>query len=102
MYGPFIPDVLPKNLVTYLSGAVEIMVGAGLFVLRFRTLASLGVLILMIAFLPLHLVDVFREAPAIGSKLLAYIRLPLQFVLIGWAWLVHKDARSAAAGKTSA
>ena len=102
MYGPIIPDALPKDVVTYLSGAVEILLGVGLFVQRLRPLASLGVLILMIAFLPLHLADVFRDDPAIGSKLLAYIRLPLQFVLIGWAWLVYRGAREAVAGKTSA
>jgi len=91
MYGPFIPDALPKNLITYLSGAVEILLGTGLFIRRIRPLASLGLLILMIAFFPLHVLDVFREAPAIGSKLLAYIRLPLQFVLIGWAWYVNRQ-----------
>ena len=93
MYGPIIPDGLPKDLVTYLSGVVEILLGVGLFLKRLRRLASLGVLILMIAFLPLHVIDVFRDSPAMGSKLLAYIRLPLQFVLIGWAWWVYKGAR---------
>ena len=102
MYGPFIPDGLPKNLITYLSGAMEMLLGTGLFVPRLRTMASLGLLILMIAFLPLHLADVFRDAPAIGSKLLAYIRLPLQFVLIGWAWLVYKGALKASADGASA
>ncbi len=102
MYGPIIPDALPKDLVTYLSGAVEILLGIGLLIQRLRPLASLGVLILMLTFLPLHLADVFRDDPAIGSKLLAYIRLPLQFVLIGWAWLVYKGAREAVAGKASA
>ncbi len=93
MYGPIIPDGLPKDLVTYISGVVEILLGVGLFIKRVRLWASLGLLILMIAFLPLHVIDVFRDAPAMGSKLLAYIRLPLQFVLIGWAWWVYKGAR---------
>lgn len=102
MYGPIIPDPLPKDIIAYLSGAVEILLGAGLFIRRLRPLASLGVLILMIIFLPLHLADVFRDAPAMGSKLLAYIRLPLQFVLIGWAWSVYHDARSTTARNASA
>ena len=93
MYGPIIPDGLPKDLVTYLSGVVEFLLGVGLFIRRVRLWASLGVLILMIAFLPLHVADVFRDAPAMGSKLFAYLRLALQFVLIGWAWLVYKGAR---------
>jgi uncharacterized membrane protein len=44
--------------------------------------------LLMIAFLPLHIVDVFKDNPAIGSTTLAYIRLPIQFILIYWAWKV--------------
>jgi len=34
--------------------------------------------------------DVFKENPAIGSHQLALIRLPLQFVLILWAWFIAK------------
>jgi uncharacterized membrane protein len=51
-----------------------------------RHKSALAMLLLMVFFLPFHLLDVFKEKPAIGSKLLAYIRLPLQFVLIWWAW----------------
>lgn len=101
MYGPIIPDALSKDLITYLSGAVELLLGVGLFIRSLRPLAGLGVLILMIVFLPLHLWDVFRDEPAMGSKLLASIRLMLQFVLIGWAWLVYKAARDDAARKAS-
>ena len=97
MYGPIIPDALPKDLITYISGAVEILFGAGLFFRRLRLMASMVVLILMIGFLPLHLWDVFRDEPAMGSRSLAYIRLLLQFVLIGWAWLVYKGTCDAAA-----
>ncbi len=102
VYAPFIPDVLPTNLTTYLSGVLELALGVGVFIPRFRRMASLGIFILMIAFLPLHVVDVFRDEPAIGSRLLAYVRLPIQFVLIGWAWFVYNDARAAAAGEASA
>ncbi|MGV9011336.1 MAG: MauE/DoxX family redox-associated membrane protein [Flavobacteriales bacterium] len=93
MYGPIIPDGLPKDLITYLSGAVEFLLGVGLFFQRSRLSASFGVLILMILFLPLHVADVFRDPPAMGSKLLAYLRLPVQFLLIAWALWVYKDAR---------
>lgn len=93
MYGPIIPDGLPKEIITYFSGAVEFLLGVGLFFQRSRLWAGFGVLILMIAFLPLHVADVFRDAPAMGSKLLAFLRLPVQFLLIGWAWWVYKDAR---------
>ncbi len=90
MYDPMIPDALPKHLVNYLVGLLELALGSGVFFPRYRSAATLGIFILMIAFLPLHFVDVFRDSPAIGSKALAYVRLPLQFVLIGWAWFIHK------------
>ena len=90
MYFPFIPDFLPKSAINYLAGIAEIIVGVGVFVPRFRSIATLGILLMMIAFLPLHILDIFKEHPAIGSHQAALIRLPLQFVLIVWAWFIHK------------
>ncbi len=90
MFFPFIPDFLPKEVINYLAGTVEILLGIGVFVPRFRALATLGILLLMVAFLPLHILDVFKEQPAIGSHQAALIRLPLQFVLIFWAWFISK------------
>lgn len=90
MYNPFIPDFLPKDLVIYASGVLEIMVGMAAMIPRYRSLGTLGILLLMLAFLPLHVVDVFSDQPAIGSHQLALIRLPIQFVFILWAWFIHK------------
>jgi len=92
MYNPFIPDELPELFINYVSGIVEIALGVGLFIPHFKSSAAFGIVILMIALLPLHILDVFKESPAIGSKQLAYIRLPLQFVLIYWAWCVRRSA----------
>lgn len=91
MYLPFIPDFLPATVINYASGAAEILIGVCVFIPRFRSLGTLGILVLMVAFLPLHIVDVFKEQPAIGSHTLALIRLSLQFVLIAWAWFIHKQ-----------
>lgn len=90
MYVPFIPDFLPSLAVNYLAGVAEIAVGVGVFIPRYRSMATLGILIMMLVFLPLHVFDVFKENPAIGSHQAALIRLPLQFVLIAWAWYIHK------------
>ena len=87
-YFPFIPDFLPKAAVNYLSGLLEILAGAGVFIPRFKNIATFTILLMMIAFLPLHIIDVFKERPAIGSHTIAIIRLPLQFVLIYWAWYI--------------
>ena len=93
MYLPFIPDFLPKVLIIYLSGVVEIVLGLGVFIPRFRHLSALGILLLMLLFLPLHTVDVFRDNPAIGSHSIALIRLPIQFVLILWAWFISRKQK---------
>jgi uncharacterized membrane protein len=87
-YFPFIPDFLPKEIVNYLSGLLEIVVGIGVFILRFKNISTFTILLMMIAFLPLHIIDVFKEHPAIGSHTIALIRLPLQFLLIYWAWYI--------------
>jgi uncharacterized membrane protein len=90
MYNPFIPDFLPKDLVNYVTGILEISVGIGAIIPRYRSAGTLGILVLMLAFLPLHIIDVFKDNPAIGSQQAALIRLPIQFVLIFWAWFIHK------------
>ncbi len=90
IYDPFIPDFLPKDLINYAAGVLEIMLGIGAMIPRCRSLGTLGILLLMLAFLPLHLIDVFKENPAIGSHEMALIRLPIQFVFILWAWFINK------------
>lgn len=90
MYLPFIPSVLPGMAIVYLSGAAEIILGVGALIPKTRSIATLGILLLMVMFLPLHVMDVFKESPAIGSHGAAIIRLPIQFVLIAWAWFIHK------------
>ena len=94
MFYPFIPDFLPKEAVNYLTGILEITVGVGVFIPTFRSWATLGILGLMVIFLPLHIIDVFSETPAIGNHQLALIRLPMQFVLILWAWYIYASNRT--------
>ena len=93
MYLPFFPDFVPPTLVTvinYGAGVAELVVAACVFIPQYRSLGTLGILLLMVAFLPLHVADIFKKHPAIGTHQMALIRLPLQFVLIGWAWFIHK------------
>jgi uncharacterized membrane protein len=91
-YVAMVPGFLPAYVVIYLSGVIEIAVGMGAFILRFRTLATLVLLLMMIVYLPLHIIDVFKVHPAIGSQELALFRLPFQFVLIAWAWFIYRKS----------
>lgn len=94
MYLPFIPTGLPVLVIIYLSGVIEIALGVGALIPKTRTWSTLGILLLMIAFLPLHVIDVFKENPAVGSHKVALIRLPMQFVLIAWAWFIYKKSKT--------
>ena len=91
-YYPLIPDYFPfPVLINYLSGIVEILLGIGLFVNRIRYYAAMGIVILMVLFIPSHVYfivigscveDGLCVHPAIGWLRLVVIH-PL---LILWAW----------------
>jgi uncharacterized membrane protein len=85
-YNRFIPESFPKWATNIVSGIVEIALGIGLLFEATKHWSAVGILVMMIVFLPLHIIDLFREKPAIGSRTLAIIRLPVQFLLIWGAW----------------
>lgn len=85
----FIPDFLPKLTVNYMVGIVEFGLGVGLFFPSTVKNAALGIFILMVLFLPIHIWDVTKKRPAIGSKKIAIIRIPLQFLLMYCAYLIY-------------
>ena len=90
MYLRIVPGFFPFRVpIVLASGLLELVAGAGLFIPDFRQVAARLILIMMIGFLPLHIWDVFRDRPAMGSRKLALIRLPLQFLLIAWAWFIR-------------
>ena len=91
-YLPFVPSFLPFSMaIIYLSGLVEIGLGVLLFFKKYTRIAALGILILMLIFLPIHIWDVFSDAPAIGSHQAALIRLPIQVIFIAIAWKIKQD-----------
>lgn len=72
------------------TGWVEIGLAAGLLVPLFRHWITLLVIAMLVVYLPVHVIDLFRENPVIGSKTVALVRIPLQFVLIWATWQLHK------------
>jgi uncharacterized membrane protein len=94
IYLPFISQSLPQMAIVYLSGIVEILLGVGVFIPKFRDISTKGIFILMLLFLPLHIRDVFVDNPAVGSHQIAIIRLPIQFVLIAWTWFIQRKNSS--------
>lgn len=85
----FIPDFLPKLAVNYVFGSIELILGVALFFPQTVNKAAAGIFILMLFFLPIHIWDLTKERPAIGSKKLAIIRIPLQFLLLYLSYLIY-------------
>lgn len=88
----FIPEFLSKTLVHYIIGVLELAVGIGAFIPKWRNKALLGILILLSGFLVLHINDVFQENPVIGSHTAAVIRIPVQLLFMFMAWFGREKA----------
>ncbi|MCL7763640.1 DoxX family membrane protein [Polaribacter sp. Z014] len=88
----FIPDFLPKRLVNYIAGIIEFALGLGLFFPSTVKNAAMGIFVLMILFLPIHIWDLTKERPAIGSKKIALIRILLQFLLMYLSYFIYLNS----------
>lgn len=93
LFVSLIPKMVPERpFLVYLSGLVELLLAVGLWQERWRKLAAQGTLGLMLLFLPLHVVDVFREKPVVGGRRwTAVLRLIAQFGLIILARKMAQD-----------
>ncbi|TDQ30161.1 DoxX family protein [Tenacibaculum caenipelagi] len=89
VFNRFIPPFLPKLAVNYIAGFFEFTIGICLLINQTAKQAALAMFVLMLIFLPIHIWDVFREKPAIGSKKIAIIRVLLQFLLLYIAYLIY-------------
>lgn len=89
-YFPFMPTWFPKPLANAAAGLAEILIGLAMFIPSLRLYGIWAAWGLMVIFLPLHVMDLLRDRPLVGSKLAAVIRLLIQFVLIGWLWWLGK------------
>lgn len=89
-YNPIMPEWFPKTLANAAGGIAELIIGVLLLLPAWRQWGLWGALALMILFLPLHVLDLLKDQPMVGSKNAAIIRLVIQFAIIGWlAWKVR-------------
>ena len=79
-------DWMPKRLCNYAAGVVEIVIGVMFFFPDTIRWGGAAFGLLMVVFLPLHILDLMRDRPLVGSKLIAVIRLILQFAMIYYGW----------------
>jgi uncharacterized membrane protein len=54
--------------------------------------AAVGIFLLMLIFLPIHIWDATKVKPAIGSKKIAFVRIPLQFLLMYFAYILYMNS----------
>ncbi|MEO7092863.1 MAG: SDR family NAD(P)-dependent oxidoreductase [Polyangiales bacterium] len=89
-----VPAWLPSAYALVLvSGAAEIAGGLGLLLPSTRRLAGLGLIALYLAVFPANINMATHAIQPIGTTLptwVFYARLPLQLVLIAWAWWVSR------------
>jgi len=86
MMPPFLPS--PVFLI-YLSGIFEILGGIGLMISKTGYLAAIGLILLLLAVFPANIYVALSNAQLGGFMNYAvyqWLRLPMQFVLIGWVW----------------
>ena len=93
--------IIPPYLVkigielVYISGFFEILFGTFLLIPKYRKLAAYGIILLLIAVYRANIYLGFNEEPqkliGISSFAASWIRLPIQFILIGLAYYHSKE-----------
>jgi uncharacterized membrane protein len=93
-YLRMMPPVLPAPLfLIYLSGIFQIALGILLLIPKFTRFAAWGIIALLIAVFPANIymwmnIEQFSEF----NPWLIRLRLPLQFIIIAWAyWFTRPD-----------
>lgn len=95
-YVHIMPPYIPFHLeVVYLTGVLEIIGGIAMVMRAYSKWVAYGLIVLLLAIFPSNIYmamnpDVFTETPIWGL----YLRLPLQFVLIGWVYWSVYDGHS--------
>lgn len=89
IYQPMMPPFLPAHdLLIFLSGVAEVALGLLLLPVRTRRWAAWGIIALLIAIFPAN-IYMYQEGPTKFASIPSWIllaRLPLQLVLIAWAY----------------
>lgn len=86
------PDLPSPEWLNLLSGLAEIVLGVYLLEPRVRSLAAWGIVALLIAVFPANLYVATQNLglpgglPGTGNAVVNWLRLPIQALLIVWAW----------------
>jgi len=96
-YMRIIPPALPwPRALVFISGAAEILGGAGLFLRKFRRAAAYGLALLLVAVFPANIYMAVAHVSfpgVLGESWVQWLRLPLQIPLIAWALYYARSPR---------
>lgn len=97
-YVKIVPPQLPHPLeLVYISGFFEILGGIGLLIPLVSVAAAWGLIALFIAVFPANINMTFNDIELEGiphNQVLYWVRLPLQAVLIAWAWWYTRNPQA--------
>lgn len=86
-YLRIMPPYIPNHpLMVVLSGIAELVLGIGLLFPATRIVAAWGLILLLIAIFPANVYMATAEKFSAIPGWIRWGRLPLQLVLIWWAW----------------
>lgn len=88
-YLKIIPPFLPqKELINIITGVVEIVLGAGLIIPAIQNYAAWGIILLLVAIFPANIYHLMARGAGMRIPVwLLWVRLPIQFLLIYWAYV---------------
>jgi len=84
----FLPYPSALNVV---SGAIEIILGVGVMLPQTRKISAWGLILLLVAVFPANINMALHSNEWNISALGLYLRLPIQFLLIWWAYAYTKN-----------
>ena len=89
LYLHIIPPAFPSpKVLNIVSGLAEFILGVALCIAALSSWAAWGIIALLIAIFPANIYMYSNDRAAFGiSKWILLLRLPLQLVLIAWAYL---------------
>lgn len=88
IYIRIMPNYLPKHkLLVYLSGIIEIILGISICLPILKNLALVSIIGMLLTFLLVHIYMLTNKKASSGlPKWLLFLRIPIQFLLIFWAY----------------
>ena len=92
-YAEIVPPFLPYKLeLVLISGVAELILGFMLLLPKMRFIAGNGLILLLVLVYPANMYLAYTNGAALDtSPLIAWGRLPIQFVFIGVAYLHSKS-----------